>query len=213
MITIACTCSDSYTSYMKSLIKSVDANTNNVDHFFIRLVNSDTTIPTTTEVTVVNDNKHFKFDYEEVCYTSNIRFDTIIKCLEHHDHILYMDVDMIVRGNIQKLEDLILDNDLVFCQTQDSPDYTCYQPGMIGIRKSDKIIDFFSSVDTEIKKDMLEYDIDEEIIYEELKESNLKIGKIPGDYKDKHLNDDSIIWSGHHYSKRSTRYRAEMVKY
>ena len=216
MLTVICTSNKTYLPFFNSFTNSIKRNTDY--NLITRLVNVDEVVGD------INDSKEFKTAHEEMCYCSHIRFKTILDNLDK-DLILYSDVDMIVRDDLDELESVISTHDISFCQTHPPEsldelvinnyghEYICYEPGLIGIRSNDKTKQLFETLASKISKNMLDYDIDEYLIFEELVDSDLSIGSIPRKFKDPCLKDESSIWSGHSNVKNSRKFRNEMLLY
>ena len=167
------------------------------------------------------------------CYCSNIRFRNIHDLLKQgHDSVLYMDVDAIVRKDLNQLEQIIKSNDIVIktnkyirdVEPTDLPDGIEWHCGLIGVNNTPQSRKFIEALMINTEKDMYYWDSDQDQfnnVYKSIGHT-VQIDDIPTSFKDQgpdddgrdDFNHDSHIWSGAGYIKSGNeKYVKEMKKY
>lgn len=183
----------------------------------------------TEDITISNQTsvKPIRFFYsEQIAYCSNIKFDTICYALNelNVDSIIYLDVDSIVRGNLECLFDKIIKHDFAFYK--DKP-YTeqfenstrlegndfLYHGGFIGVKNNKRTKEIAAKYRDIVLENIFDWDIDEDILPKLINE-NVDIYEIEKQYKDEDLDQYSVIWSGSGKTKfASNSYIEECKKY
>lgn len=169
--------------------------------------------------------KPIKLFYSElIAYCSNIKFDTIFNLLKNDvKNVLYIDVDSIIRGNLESLFDNLNKND--FCFFKDKP-YTeqldnnrleganfLYHGGLIGVNNNNKTLSIIEKITNTVKDDIFDWDIDERVLPDIINKSK-KILNVKKTYKDEDLDSYSLLWSGSGKTKfNNDRYIDECKKY
>jgi len=164
---------------------------------------------------------------EQMAYCSNIKFMTIQQLLNEDDNniVIYMDIDSIIRGNINELYDRLSHVDLAMFK--DAP-YTeqhegssrlqgnnvLYHGGLLGVNNNNRTRHLISEWVTLVAEDMFDWDADEDIFYRAHEDSSIRIVCVDKIYKDEDLDDKSVVWSGSGQTKFShDRYIDECKKY
>lgn len=269
-LTITCNCDERYLDHLIPLIKSINKNTNNT-RLYIRLVNVKDDTPVreiiNTKSEIIHDTKplstkrclltgdqmlnapvfekkkhHPLLLSEQACYCSNIKYNTINHLLERGDqYILQMDVDAIVRRDLNDLIELIKKHDIVI--RKDKPNYdslvknyrskselggVTYRQGVIGINNTLTVRKLFREVEDLVMKDMKNWDADQinfQRVFESMQQ-DIKFYNLPITYRDTchdfaggdqtggELNTGSHIWSGSYKAKfTQDRYLREKKRY
>lgn len=194
-----------------------------------------TTPDKTTLTSIFNRNKDYGcLISEEGCYCSNKRFELVYRALLKNKHVLFLDVDAIVRRD---LKDIILkytNSDIAILKTINGgisisekrlkisePNNTIYQQGVFFVNSNDKTLRFYKELKNLVAKDMKNWNIDQVSFYNEIKNHDLNIEQLDKSFKDvyenhtgKGLNQDSYIWSGAWVDKYSNEiYKREYIKY
>lgn len=178
---------------------------------------------------------------DKMAYCSNIRYNSINKVLGAGvKHILMMDIDTIVRGDLSELYETIKSHDLcVICSNDEDftqrqlceeetkklrfPDLEeFYHGGFIGVRNSPAMRKIFKEIES--KLDLYDWDSDELVISKIFTkfERDIDIHNLPRKYKDEGLFDlkegcpvfqeGSVIWSGTSNTKYTNRIYNEELK-
>jgi len=166
---------------------------------------------------------------ELMAYCSNIKVDTIVKCLEKYNQsVVYIDADTIVRKNLSPLDTIINNHDI--CMVIDEP-YTSqhtgskrleeqkclYQGGLMCVNNTSNALKFMKEFLYRISCEMKDWDADEGIFYEIIENNivDIKIGSLPRTFKDEDIfREDSYMWSGSGNSKYcNQRYVDEFQSY
>ncbi len=171
--------------------------------------------------------KPIRFFYsEQIAYCSNIKFDTLDYAINklNVNSIIYLDVDSIVRSNLDYLFNILKNYDFAFYK--DKP-YTeqfkgstrlqgndfLYHGGFIGLTNNNKTKELISVYRKRVLENIYDWDIDEDILPKLINE-NIEILEIDKKYKDEDLDEYSVIWSGSGKTKfASNRYIEECKKY
>lgn len=144
---------------------------------------------------------------ELISYCSNIKFDTINTLLGIGvKSVIYLDVDSIVRGDLNKLFLELTKND--FCFYKDIPyseqfkgskrlEYNnfLYHGGLIGVNNNKQTKKIIKNITNEVLEDIFDWDIDERIL-PTIIQNDFNIININKKYKDEDLDIKSIVWSG-----------------
>lgn len=163
---------------------------------------------------------------EQIAYCSNIKFDTIDKLLsEGYNNVIYMDVDTIIRKNLDTLFKTMSDGDI--CLFKDEP-YSqqvtgknrlkgvnvLYHGGLICVNNTKVTVEKIKQIKTYVSENIFDWDIDEKILAELVDDTDIKIINLPVTFKDEDLSEDSHIWSGSGNTKfTNDKYIEECRKY
>mgnify|MGYP003669327173 CR=1 FL=1 len=170
---------------------------------------------------------------EKMAYCSNIKFNTINRVLNTGaTNIFYIDLDSIIRSNLDALYDIIMNNEMVFRVTDITGELSArfenrtvmYHGGMFGAVNNDTNKNIFQAIEDVVSEDMYNWDIDETAIYDAIENSSTDVYRLPAIYKDEGryntdiddyiFNDQSTIWSGAgHVKYTSEKYVDECKKY
>lgn len=147
---------------------------------------------------------------ERAVYSCHSRFKTIIELLPHYKRIMTLDVDTIVRSNIDHMFRDYVDSELYIVPIREEGVVKLFNnEGLLLIANTVRALSFFNKVHDYIYTDdkHLEWDIDTEALTETYSDSNLSIGHLEQTYKDKKHLDESIMWSGDGPRKKQTRFK------
>ena len=170
---------------------------------------------------------------EKMAYCSNIKFNTINSVMSTGaTNIFYIDLDSIIRSNLDPLYDIIMNNEMVFRVTDITGELSTrfenrtvmYHGGMFGAVNNDNNKNIFQAIEDVVSEDMYNWDIDETAIYDAIENSGTAVYRLPAKYKDEGsyntdiddyiFNDQSVIWSGAgHIKYTSEKYVDECKKY
>lgn len=135
------------------------------------------------------------------CFCSNIRFRVIEKLLKRgYENVLFMDVDAIVKKNLEPLHNIIRDHDITIMienrgfnsesitisNALAPPDKIDWHCGIIGVHNSDITMDFFKVLKERTEADMWNWDADQDqfnITFNEFK-NRVKLKNLPKEFKD-----------------------------
>ncbi|MAF24360.1 hypothetical protein CL634_02055 [bacterium] len=178
---------------------------------------------------------------DKMAYCSNIRYNTVNQALSAGlEHILMMDIDAIVRRDLDELYNLIKSHDLCvvssnsedFINRQLGEEETkrlrfpeleeFYHGGLIGIRNSLTMREIFKKIEKNIN--LYDWDSDELVISKIFTEheGEIDIHNLSRKYKDEGLytkgyvcpvfQEDSVIWSGTANTKSTNEVYAKELK-
>ena len=164
---------------------------------------------------------------EQMAYCSNIKFDTIKTLLldDVVDMVIYMDIDTIIRGDLTSMFETVITGDIAMYKdapyTEQHPgsnrlqgNEVLYHGGLICVNNNDKTKKLFQEWSDTVNKDMLNWDVDEDLFYSIHNRDDIQIVCLDETYKDEDLRDDSIVWSGAGQTKfTQDKYIQECKKY
>lgn len=163
----------------------------------------------------------------EAAYCSNIKYDTMKQLLDDgFKHIMYLDVDTIVRKDITSIIDVTRGYDLgmYVCEnerdtglTYHGEQYEGWHAGLIYINNSENVKRFIEEVRDRVVENIYDMEADEdELSYVYKRYDNIKIKELTNYYKDTGpiFNNESAIWSGQQEIKHTSDvYIEEYNKY
>ena len=147
---------------------------------------------------------------ERAVYSCHSRFKTIVELLPHYKKIMTLDVDTIVRSNIDHMFHDYVDSELYIVPIREDGVVKLFNnEGLLLITNTMRALNFFTKVHDYIYTgdNYLEWDIDTEALTETYSSSNLSIGHLEQTYKDKKHLDESIMWSGDGPRKKQPRFK------
>ena len=169
---------------------------------------------------------------EEACYTSNKRFNLVYNTLLQNDYVLFLDVDAIIRKDLNDLFLRYKNFDITIKKNINStiygnrkvlkisePNNIIYQQGVFFVKSNTKTINFYNSLKNIVEKDIFNWNIDQIAFYNEIKKHNLNLNELDTTFKDVYnkpgdFKDTSHIWSGAWKEKYSNqKYLTEFSKY
>ena len=181
-----------------------------------------------TALQIIKHDKHDNvlFKSKEAVYCSNIKFNTINKLLDQQfKHVLYLDVDTIVRKDISRVHteynqcdiatyvDL---NDVDSFTLPDGSSYMGWNAGFMLIHNNNRTMQFFQQLESRVNQDMYNFDADEIQFQMLLSEMPLNIKYVDKIYKDNgpEYTDGSHMWSGQAHNKVINKlFNEEYAKY
>tara|TARA_E500000318_G_scaffold111467_1_gene130163 strand:+ start:7603 stop:8394 length:792 start_codon:yes stop_codon:yes gene_type:complete len=169
---------------------------------------------------------------EEACYCSNKRFDLVYNTLLKNDYVLFLDVDAIIRKDLNELFLRYKNFDITIKKNINStiygtrkvlkisePNNIIYQQGVFFVKSNTKTINFYNSLKRIVEKDIFNWNIDQIAFYNEIEKHNLNLYQLDTTFKDVYnrpddFKDTSHIWSGAWKEKYSNeKYLTEFSKY
>ena len=157
---------------------------------------------------------------QEAAYCSNIKYNTINQLLNNNnDCVVYMDVDTIIRGDIDSVYDHVQSHDvgMFICPEEKEKDITVHgdkyigwHAGIIVANNTPLAKKFMRLVEHRVHQDMCNMEADEDefdYVYRLPQFRELKIKSIDKTYKDSGpvFSDDSLVWSGQAENKESNQ--------
>ena len=219
--------------YIKMTYPDVEIITDNVSLSDKRdIVNADATKRRVNDLITRKDNiggfKGVGWLYsQEAAYCSNIKYNTIKQLLdEDYSHVVYMDVDTIVRKNITSLIDDTKGYDLgmFICEDERETELTYYNEpyegwhaGLIYINNTEMSREFITCVESRVNNNLYDIEADEdEFSYVYKRTDGVSIKELSKFYKDTGPQFDvsSAVWSGQQEIKHTNeQYIEEFEKY
>lgn len=166
---------------------------------------------------------------QEAAYCSNIKYNTINQLLSANNScIVYMDVDTLVRGDIDDIQQHVADHDagMYICEeerdkttTPYGDKYVGWHAGIIVANNTALSRKFFQIVENRVADDIFNMEADEDefdYTYKLEEFDQMKIKSIDKTYKDNgpNFDNESLVWSGQAENKESNKqYIAEYSAY
>jgi len=169
---------------------------------------------------------------EEACYCSNKRFDLVYNTLLKNNYVLFLDVDAIIRKDLNELFLRYKNFDITIKKNINStiygtrevlkisePNNIIYQQGVFFVKSNTETINFYNSLKRIVEEDIFNWNIDQIAFYNEIKKHNLNLKQLDTTFKDVYnkpgdFKDASHIWSGAWKEKYSNKkYLTEFSKY
>lgn len=261
-MTICCVTNDPYVRFTLALINSIRINcdvkykivcmcvnvsSENIEH--IKSFDVEVVIVTKQLSTIKNmltpdgttltpvwkrDKQYGSLISEEASYCSNSRFKLVAEHLTESTHVLFLDVDAIVRKDLREILSQYGDNDITIRKTENEgvagrerrltisePENIIYQQGVFLVKSSKKTREFYTRLSELVLSDWKNWNADQIFFYHEIQKHDLKIGQLDSKYRDVATNpvdgglkDSSYIWSGAWTDKyNNERYVGEYSKY
>ena len=222
-LNIVCVCDYKYLKYFITLLKSANLNSPNVE-FHICLINQErykNKIKNKTRRIFKNIQFYFKEktfykNQNPKAFYANFRAEFLLRVLESGlKNIVYMDVDSIIRYDIDKYDWKFNKYDVsVFFRDSSDPRFKLLS-GVIALSGNEESKLFVESWANEINPTIFEWFADQITFYEVYKNlrSKVKFGNLEQTVIDWHFNDESFIWAGKgNRKKRNLRYIFEALK-
>jgi hypothetical protein len=239
-LSVLCVSDNKYLPFLYSFLNSLDRNCSCVDKVIICLINVPNLkfkkynfeIEIFNEFQSIDDTKNKLTRYscgtlngrymsQFHAYCNNIRYFLIPFLLKTHKNLLYVDVDNIIRKDLNELLKLINNNDICIhkyplgLHPVSWREFMTFACGIIGIKQSEKTISFFEELKTEIiNNDFLS--VGDQLDFYKIwvkHQSDIKIHNLELKYKDHTFLENSYIWSGDGNAKESSIYVNEMKNY
>lgn len=164
---------------------------------------------------------------QEAAYCSNIKYNTIKQLLrEDYSHVVYMDVDTIIRKNIMSLIDDTSGYDLGMYVCEDEREteltyhgeqYEGWHAGLIYINNTEQSREFVDRVEERVNNNLYDIEADEdEFSYIYKRTDDISIKELSKYYKDTgpKFDKNSAVWSGQQEIKHTNeQYIEEFEKY
>jgi lipopolysaccharide biosynthesis glycosyltransferase len=221
MLTILLVADNNYKEHLIVMVNSLLQNCKIEYRLYLHLINITSNYEVISKLVSKVNNLVIKYDqYEGIeeelkAYCANIRIQVIYKLLcDNHSDILYIDVDSIVRSDLERLYKQIINSDLSLF-----PIFAQYEPkirfkaGIMGVHNSDLTKEFFENYMKEI--DMLAWGDEQNVLTKLYQKycSQMKIAYINDNYLDWHFRDYGIIWTAKGNRKNDPKFIAESHKY
>lgn len=170
------------------------------------------------ELPLLND--HLISDKHAYC--NNKRYELIPRLLQDgYDNVLYMDVDNLIRGNVDELFEIINSHDVTIHKYPHGihplawRKFMTYCCGIIGVHNSDMSKKFFDDIKERVEREGVFEIGDQLYFYETLShyKQSLKLGQIPQNFKDDHFEESSQIWTGDGNKKLTYTFLGETKQY
>ena len=171
---------------------------------------------------------------QEASYCSNSRFKLVTGQLNTSTHVLFLDVDAIIRRDLSTMLSQYCDNDITIRKTVNEgvasiekrlkisePENVIYQQGVFLVKSSMKTRKFYTQLSDLVMSDWKNWNADQMFFYSEIQKHDIKIGQLDSKYRDVATNpvdgglkESSYIWSGAWTDKyNNERYIDEYSKY
>lgn len=160
--------------------------------------------------------KQFKNKERKKAYCANIRGSVIFNLLKQYsNNILYMDVDLIVRKNLDELVKIIESGDLVV-HKYSKDENRGIKSTVIGVHNTPRSRKFFNVYYKQINKNGLYtwYSDQKALVTLCPKQKNMKIIHLPYKFIDWTYDNNSVVWNGKGFRKLNDKiYLREVNKY
>jgi len=204
-----------------------------IDNTLLSTKRTLTTPDNSTLTSIFNRDKDYGcLISEEACYCSNKRFDLVYNTLLNNNYVLFLDVDAIIRKDLNELFLKYKNFDITIKKNINStiygnrkalkisePNNIIYQQGVFFVKSNEKTINFYNNLKNIVEKDIFNWNIDQIAFYNEIEKHNLNLNQLDTTFKDVYnkpgdFKDTSHIWSGAWKEKYSNeRYLTEFSKY
>lgn len=147
---------------------------------------------------------------ERAVYSCHSRFKTIVELLSKYNKLMTLDVDTIVKRDINHMFTDFNDSELYIVPIREADVVKLFNnEGLLLISNTVRSMSFFKKVHDYIYEDekYLEWDIDTEALTTTYSDSNITIGHLDQTYKDKKHLIDSYMWSGDGPRKKEERFK------
>lgn len=230
---VTCLCVN-VTNKSLNLLNKLDVNTIEVNKTLSK-VRTLLTPDGTTLTPVWKRNKDYGcMISEEACYCSNMRFNLVARELEAAEHVLFLDVDAIIRKDLNHMLDEYVSNDITIRKTVNEgvagkqqklkisePNNIIYQQGVFLVKSSPSTINFYQTIAELTMSDWKNWNADQIYFYNEIQNYDFVVGQLDSKYRDVATNpidgglkETSYIWSGAWTDKyNNERYINEYTKY
>lgn len=168
------------------------------------------------------------FISNEGAYCSNIKFNTMNHLLSlGFDVVMYLDVDTLVRDDINHMKDMMIDHDIGMYidsrevdiyKTYHGDTYTGFSAGLMLVKRTDLSRHMYKLIENRVMENIhnIEADEDEFDLVYKMFEDTIKMQRFGDRYKDQgpDFRDNSYMWSGKSEAKGSNgRYIEEYNNY
>ena len=143
-------------------------------------------------------------------YTCHSRFKTINRLLNYnYKTILSLDVDTIIRKDINHLFDLEEKDLWVVPTIEEDVEYYFHNEGLLLIKNTKKSKVFFKEVEDYIftGESCFEWNVDSEALEKIQEKYPIELGFLNTSYKDKEFNTDAYMWSGDSTNKFNNKFK------